>query len=226
MELMVVVIIIMVVTALAIPTLIVGHSEAHVYNDAAQLAELLRAARARALGRETAVAVELTSSNSVTGPDRGTFQMFEAQAQAATPGFLPGGTVGTLFAIGTPITSCAPPTTWPGMSLGNASTANGQFITGVNMNGVIESQAFIYSTLSSWSSSGAQAVNAAWICYTPLGRTYLSVAAVPAFVAGQAMTSVLSVDVNRSSSGSVNSPIGITRTVIIPPSGAARILSH
>jgi prepilin-type N-terminal cleavage/methylation domain-containing protein len=230
MELMVVVLIITVVTALAIPTMIVGHSEGHVYNDAAQLSELLRTARTRAIGRGTATAVSLTTSNSWQGPDRGTFTMYEAQTTAAVAGFLPntGGNAGTLFAVGTPMTACAPPTTWPAIGSQIAPpnpAANGQFLNAVNMNGTIETQATIFSLMNSWVGGAASPQTAAWVCYTPLGRAYLSLAVAPTFVAGSPMTTVLSVDVERGDP-TTGTQLGITRTVVIPPSGAARIISH
>jgi len=75
---MVVVLLIGIVAVLAIPNMITGRDEGHVYHDASQIAELLRVARARALGREAAVAVLLTSSNAPGGADLGTFTMMEA----------------------------------------------------------------------------------------------------------------------------------------------------
>jgi Tfp pilus assembly protein FimT len=228
MELMVVVLIITLVTALAIPTMIAGHNESHVYNDAAQLSELLRVARAHAIGRGTATAVSLTTTNSWMGPDRGTFTLYEAQTTAAQVGFLPGGASGTLFAVGTPITACAPPTTWP--AAGSQITppnagSNGQFVTAVNFNGTIESQATLFSLMSSWIGGAATQIGAAWVCYTPLGRAYLAPTVAAAFVAGSPMTSILTVDVERGDP-STGQQLGITRTVIVPPSGAARIISH
>jgi prepilin-type N-terminal cleavage/methylation domain-containing protein len=212
-ELMVVVIIIGVVAVLAIPTLVVGQTEGHVYHDASQIAELFRVARTRAMGRQTAVAISLTSSNAASGADLGTYMMYEAQLTTAVTGPLPGGATGSMFPAGTPMTTCGPPTVWTG-----APTS--AFIDGVNMNGKIEQQDFIFSKISV---GGGAAATAAWVCYTPMGRAYLSVAAAPTFVAGTPMTGILQIDVNRSVGGV---PIGITRSIIVPPSGAARILSH
>jgi hypothetical protein len=120
-----------------------------------------------------------------------------------------------LFASGTPSSNCNGPASWP----------PGTLIDGVNMNGQIENQAFIYSTINTVSSAGA--ITAAspnkptWVCYTPLGRTYYSTgAATPTF---SPLLGVLQIDVNRAAGGAA---IGITRTIIVPPSGAARIYSH
>ncbi len=217
---MVVVLLIGIVAVLAIPNMITGRDEGHVYHDASQIAELLRVARARALGREAAVAVLLTSSNAPGGADLGTFTMMEATTSVKV-----GGTYGVanatvpLLAAGTPSTSCGAPTVWPT----TAAAVTAATIDGVNMNGKIEQQAFIFSTINNLASGTATPVTTAWICYTPLGRAYLSFAATPAFTTGSPMLGVLQVDVNRSSGGSA---IGITRSVIIPPSGAARIYSH
>ena len=223
-----VVLIITLVTALAIPTMIAGHSEGHVYNDAAQLSELLRVARAHAIGRGTATAVSLTTNNSWMGPDRGTFTLYEAQTTAAQVGFLPGGATGTLFAVGTPITACTPPTTWPAAGsqiVPPNPGANGQFLNAVNLNGTIESQATIFSVMNSWIGGAATQISGAWVCYTPLGRAYLTPAVTAAFVAGTPMTSILTVDIERGDP-TTGQQLGITRTVVVPPSGAARIISH
>jgi len=66
-------------------------------------------------------------------------------------------------------------------------------------------------------------VTAAWVCYTAIGRAYMSIGTTASFVAGSPMVGVIQVDVNRANGAT---PVGITRTVIIPPSGAARIYSH
>lgn len=211
---MVVVIIISVLAALAIPTMIGGQDEGHVYHDAALVTELLRTARGRAMGRETAVAVQLTSSNSSSGPDLGTFMMYEAQLIAPVLG----GVSGILFGAGTPMTTCGAPTVWPGMGAQTAA-----LVDGANMNGKIEQQAGIFSTMTAFTAGAAAPQSAAWVCYTPMGRAYLSLGTTPTFVAGSPMTSILQIDVNRSSGGT---KVGITRSVVIPPSGAARIVSH
>lgn len=224
LELMVVVILIGILAVLAIPTMITGRDEGHVYHDASEIAELLRMARARAIGRESAVAVSLTSTNSPSSADLGTFRMVEGTLAATLnvggAGALGGSPVAPLFAVGTPSPTCSG-AVWPA----NVAATAAAMIDGVNMNGKIEQQAFIYSSMTA---SNTPAVvpgitPAAWVCYTALGRAYMSIGAVPAFVTGAPMVGVIQVDVNRSSGGS---QIGIHRTVIIPPSGAARIYSH
>jgi prepilin-type N-terminal cleavage/methylation domain-containing protein len=215
LELMVVVLLIGLIAVLAIPNMITGRDEGHVYHDASQIAELLREARARAMGRESAVAVSMTSSNSVTGPDLGTYMMVEGALTA--PFNVGGGTPTALFAVGTPSPTCT-------NSAINWATA--PTIDGVNMNGQIEQQAFIFSSLSGSNSpaTAPAAITGAWICYTAMGHAYVSLTSTATFSAGSPMTGVIQINVNRT--GGTSSALGITRTVIVPPSGAARIYSH
>jgi len=224
-ELMVVVILIGVITVMAIPNLIIGRSEGHAYNDAASVAELLRIARARALGRNTAVAVYLSSDNALAttfppSTNLGIYQMVEAQSTVLGATLNTNAASAPFFPIGAPVSSCAS-ATWPSTVPMTAWAAGSPgFYAAVNMNGAIEVQSGIYSVLNTWASGSAAAITSAWICYTPLGHTYLSTTATapPVFVAGSPMTTVLQVDVMRSG--------GLTRSVVIQPSGAARIVSH
>jgi type II secretory pathway pseudopilin PulG len=212
---MVVVLLIGLIAVLAIPNMITGRDEGHVYHDASQIAELLREARARAMGRESAVAVSMTSSNLYTGPDLGTYTMVEGAL--TSPFNVGGGTPTALFAAGTPSPTCTSST---------ISWATAPTIDGVNMNGTIEQQAFIFSSISASNSPTAAPapIAAVWVCYTAMGHAYMSLVNPPVFSAGSPMTGVIQINVNRT--GGTSSALGITRTVIVPPSGAARIYSH
>ena len=73
-ELMVVVFIVGLISALAIPTMALGRSDRHAYDDAGAITQLFRAARTRAIARGGAVLVSMSAG----AGDRGTFTMYEA----------------------------------------------------------------------------------------------------------------------------------------------------
>src|SRR5450432_2628256 len=99
-ELMVVVIIIGVVAALAVPTMTAARIDRNAYDDAGSIMQLLRAARTHAVARGGAVLVAMTFNGQA---DRGTFQMFEAV------GVNPGNQGGLARA---PIGTCKAPMNW------------------------------------------------------------------------------------------------------------------
>ena len=191
--------------AAAIPSMTDAQFGRLAYDDAAAVAELFRAARAQAMALGP-IAISMTSSNAPVGGNRGTFQLFTASQLVATP----------QFPIGTPMTTCSPPTVWPGMS----GAANATMIGGVNLNGKLDNQAGVYTVITDPNGPAS----AAWACFTPLGRMYYSSTVVPNFVASSPWLQSFNVDVHRANSSNV--AIGLTRSVIIPPSGAARIFSH
>jgi prepilin-type N-terminal cleavage/methylation domain-containing protein len=213
LELMVVVLLVGLLAAIAIPTMAVAQYDTRAYDNAAAIAELFRTARTRAIGRGTAVAIQMSA---VVGSDRGTFLMYEAQStQAQPPALVP---------PGTPMNTCTTPTIWPGM----AGIQSNVFLDGFNINppaGLvnINVQGNIFATISDFAPPG-NPVNAAWICFTPLGRVYYQNGAVPAFVPGQTMQGVVQIAVQRVEQVTGNK--GITRTVVVPPSGVARIISQ
>ena len=203
-ELMVVIVIIGITAALAVPTMSVGRFDRHVYDDAGSIMQLLRSARIRAIARGGAVVVAM-SANGVT--DRGTFMMYEAVSTNALGGV-----------NRTPVASCKAPTVW-NFTPGNTTL----LIDGVNLNGTIESnadietQAFIYTSPTN---STATAFSSGFVCYTPLGRSYIQIGVGPPVFNGTLpAVSPLELRVTRANGGNY-------RSVLIPPNGMARLFSH
>ncbi len=203
MELLVVVIIIGILAVLAIPVMGDARFNRHAYEDAGYIMQLFRKARARAIGRGSAELITMQ-----TGGPAGNGIYFLYEAVQANPL-----SVGAAQAF-TPITTCMLPTVWPPAPPAAQGAATVTFIDGVNLNGQIETQASITSKILDQTGT-AQAV--ASMCFTPLGRTYFSTANPPTFITGSPFQGALTVSVTRG--------VNITRNVVVPPSGAARIIS-
>jgi prepilin-type N-terminal cleavage/methylation domain-containing protein len=218
-ELMVVVMLIGVLAVMAIPAMTTAQVDRRAYNDAILVAELFREARTRAMGRGAAEMILMTESGNFatgSGTDRGTFQLWEGQVMAL-PGILP---------VGSPMSTCGAPTIWPAAPVAGGAVVSGaataQLVDGVNLNGTIESQDQIWTTITG--PGGGAALNGAYMCFTPMGRAFFTAGtAGPAFVAGSPMLGEVQIALSRANSGS---QVGITRTIIVPNSGATRIISH
>jgi prepilin-type N-terminal cleavage/methylation domain-containing protein len=225
-ELMVVVVIIGIIMALAIPTMSVLGFDRHAYDDAGSVMMLFRSARTRAVARGTSVLISMTASGA---SDRGTFMMYEAVSP----------NIGNSGSANTPISTCKTPTIWlPLPTSGNpsahqaAAATNSQgytngvnLVDGVNLNlAGIETAANIQTALwvypSPTTSTGTQ-FNAGYICYTPLGHTYFTygTGAVPTFDGILPTISPIEARVTWSNGGTV-------RSVLVPPNGMARVFSH
>ncbi len=215
-ELMVVILIIGIVAALAIPAMSVMGWDRHAYSDAGSIMMLFRSARTRSVARGGAVLISMTANGAT---DRGTFIMYEA----VTPN-INGGLART------PVATCKAPTSWlnlPTLAL-PTSNPNVLLVDFVNLNstntGAAEVQADIETQLlmyTSPSSSAQTPVAAGYICYTPLGHTYLSMGALaqPVFDGVLPTTSALEARVTRATGATF-------RSVLIPPNGMARLFSH
>jgi prepilin-type N-terminal cleavage/methylation domain-containing protein len=212
-ELMVVILIIGIVAALAIPALSVVGFDRHAYNDAGSIMMLFRSARTRAVARGSAVMVSMNTNGTT---DRGTFLMFEAVSPNINGGL-----------ARTPVATCKAPTTWlPLPSLTNpTANPNVVLLDGVNLNMAgIETQADIETAFAEYispSSSAATLFSTGYVCYTPLGHTYINVGplATPVFDGVLSTTTPLEVRVTRAGGGN-------TRAVLVPPNGMARLFSH
>jgi len=215
-ELMVVILIIGIVAALAIPAMSVMGWDRHAYNDAGSIMMLFRSARTRAVARGGAVMIGMASNGST---DRGTFIMYEA----VTPNINGG-------AARTPVATCKSPTVWvtlPTLTQPNANP-NVVLVDAVNLNSTltttaevvadIETQLFVYTSTSN---SGQTTFPSGYVCYTPLGHTYVNVGSLaqPIFDGVLPTTSALEARVTRANGGTY-------RSVLIPPNGMARLFSH
>jgi hypothetical protein len=96
-------------------------------------------------------------------------------------------------------------------------------VDGVNLNHTteinadIQTQAFTYPSPTS---STPVSFNSGFLCYTPLGRSYLFVGQAPPVFDGQLPTvSPLEFRLTRAGGGNI-------RSVLVPPNGMARLFSH
>ena len=209
-ELMVVVIIIGIVAALAVPTMGAARLDRHAYDDAGSIMQLLRSARTHAVARGGAVLVTLNANGST---DRGTFMMYEAVG--TNPGVMNG-------LARAPISSCKTPMKWA--PLNPAQNPSVVLVDGLNLNGAIESTAGIETQLVVYNpGGGATTVTQGFICFTPLGRSYFTNGILPTFDGLQPMVTPLEFRVQRMSGGV---PVGTIRSVVMPPNGMARVFSH
>jgi len=226
-ELMVVIVIVGILAAMAIPTMLQGRLDRNAYDDAGAIMQLFRNARTRAVGRGGAVLISMSSS----ATDRGTFTSYEAVSANATLN------AAGLQANQTPIGTCKAPTVWIPLS---ATNLNVQQIDGVNLNGAIEVDANVWASIWTYSgTTGTQVTGSpgAAICFTPLGHVYFTTSATsPLYGSTNPFDGVLpmvgpiELRVQRFPSGATpfgsTAAFGTTRSVLMPPSGMARIFSH
>ncbi len=214
---MVVVIIIGILAALAIPTMSSAKYDRDVYNDAGGIMQLLREARTRAVARGAAEMITMTS-NGLT--DRGTFQLWESVAADPT---------GNSAVNGLPVPNCGTPSIWPVAGAAGGPTV--VLIDGVNLNtgtasveanADIETKLYFYQDPTTTAQTG---FTLGYVCFTPLGRAYVSVTGTPSpsFDGVLPTVGVIQVDVSRHTSGVI---VGTTRSVLLPPNGMARLFSH
>ena len=217
-ELMVVVILVGILAVMAIPQMTYANVEKRSYNDAITVGELFREARPRAMGRGSAEMIMMTSN---PGTDRGTFVLWEGQMM------VPGG----ILQVGAPVTTCGFPSIWPPAGTLCGAAVPGQTATcidGVNLNGSIEGIDGIQTTITAASAAGLPVPQgAAAICFTPLGRTYYSPGGAPNFIPGSPMVGELQIALKHTYPGDGSGTfVGITRTIVVPNSGATRIVSR
>ncbi len=213
---MIVVIVVSILAALATPSMIRARDDRHAYNNAMQVAQMLRGARLRAIGRGGAVAVYMTSNGTT---DRGTFQVYEAVTANPIPGSAPSSDATNR----TPLGSCLTPDWTTDMPTGARLPLDG-FNYNYNLDVDIDFQTTLklnyVNRLGTPSNAGVPAV---WLCFTPVGRTYVSAAATPAFNAGD---SFIDLDICMSRGGACGSGLGLQRHVLVPPAGVARLFSR
>lgn len=204
---------------MAMPAMGDAQLERHTYDDAGQVLELVHTARTRAMGR--GAATMMTFDTVTAGQSRGNYRMYEG----VSPN--PGGANDATARV--PRSSC----TLPATGWATADPAN-TFIDGVNLNGNYEATANIVSRVVTFGAAGTPLVSSSLIalCFTPLGRTYFwagSSGGTPQFSAAAPFLGMLAVDVARLFQGqtaiSSTSTIGITRRVLVPSSGNARMVS-
>jgi prepilin-type N-terminal cleavage/methylation domain-containing protein len=218
-ELAVVVLIIGILAMMAMPEMGDAQLERHTYDDAGQILGIVRTARTRAMGRGAATMVTFDTVSA--GSLRGNYRMYEG----VDPN--PGGALDLTARV--PRGSCTYPATgWA------ASDPHNTFIDGIDLNGKYETQANIVSRVVTFDNTGnpSVATDVVALCFTPLGRAYFwrgASGSPPQFTAAAPFLGTLAVDVARLFQGQTaigtTSTAGITRRVIVPSSGNARIVS-
>lgn len=233
MELMVVIVIIGVLAAIAMPGMLEARREQRAYEDASSILELVRSARTRAIGRGTATMVSFDTVNG----GRGIYRMYEG----VQPN--PGG-VGPNRA---PRGACASTVgnAWdpnpPSSNLPVNPAALNLFIDGIDLNGTPQQDANIYSKIITYglaipgSNGGPPCAGTCTpshvdLCFTPAGRPFISIdVAPPVFSPGAPFVGLIEVAVARLLSGQTDVTMpnakGIVRHVFVPPSGISRISS-
>jgi prepilin-type N-terminal cleavage/methylation domain-containing protein len=213
-ELMVTVIIIGILAVLAVPSMSLTSFDRDTYNDAGAIMQVFRRARTRAIARGSAVVVQMVTTSPNT---RGGFYTYEAVA--ANPG--------TTAGAQQPIATCKYPTPWPTAIM----TPIDSFVLGTAANTTdvlagIMAQPYVYTA----STTGGQTFTEGYVCYTPLGRSYINVsptvpgapslAAVgtPVFT-GLSSVTALEIRVTRTDGATI-------RSVLVPNNGMARVFSH
>ncbi len=214
-ELMVVVVIIGLMAALAVPSMRIATFDRHAYDDAGEIVQLFRAARTRSVARGAAVLISMASSGQA---NRGTFMMYEAVAGLAGAG----NAANKTLVAAVPVSSCKAPTVWATLPVPGAPYAGQtvRYVDGVNLNGTPEVDADIETTITTYSPAQT-AFNPGYVCYTPLGRAYAS--SPTANFTTTPNVNPIQVLVQRFAAG--GSTTG-GRSVIVLPNGTARIFSH
>jgi prepilin-type N-terminal cleavage/methylation domain-containing protein len=224
-ELMVVVIIISILAVLAIPSMSHEGYDRRAFTDAANVAEIVREARTRAIGRGAAVLLAMVT-NSAT--NSASFTMYEAVTSNSS---------GTAGAAGSnmPLASCDSPTVWPGA--GGTATAN--FVDEFQFAGTapggapsIEGLGQIIARINNPDGSAVADGTTVYLCFTPSGRVRYVNTGTPTGFTNAVITGTygaVSVDITRGTSFPAfgqSSSTALVRTIWIPPSGATRITSQ
>ncbi len=211
LELMIVVIVIGILAALAVPTMAAARFDRLAYDDAGAVMQLFRSARMRAIARGGAVLIVMSAG----AGDRGSFYLLEAVT--ANPGA--NGATGTSGR--TPVASCKTPTVWAPLPVGGNVNPNVLLVDSLSLNGPAEIQAGLVTTFYVYAGgNNPSSPSPASICFTPLGRSYI----VPGGAAPQMFDGMLPTvtpfEIRLKGAGAT------TRSVLIPPNGMARIFSH
>ncbi len=215
-ELMMVVVIIGVLAVAAAPSMRLSSYERHAYNDAGSIMMLFRDAHARAVAYSTPVLVSMSAN---TTADRGTFGTYIANNAV---------TVGSFGSV----VSCKG-FAWAPVATNAAAGGTITEVDWVNLNGpagTAEADANIQTALTYYGPSatvGTVTINngTAYMCFTPLGHSYIAlpVAGAPLFAASMVPNvSPLVALVTRVGAGGG----ALNRSVVLLPNGSARVFSH
>jgi len=205
LELFVVVVIIGVFATMAMPQITTQLRDRRVREAAQRVATLYQQARMRALGEGGAILVRYTPGAN----NQGTFEVRHALTGTADLG----------CSI-QPAPSCTQ-TDWNDVALGQFRISD-RFEFGLTPGlGATTGTQPVWATLIPETSSAiTNSTSIMDVCFTPLGRTFVRYSANGALVP---LAGIPQVSVYRSPNGAVANAMGLVRTVLVPPSGAARL---
>lgn len=209
-ELMVVVVLIAILTALAVPTMSTARDDRLCFDFARRVASVVQHARSRAASRGAAHLVVFDFDSGGAGRVV-SFEALDGDTTAAGPN---------------PISSCKlPANTWanvPSFTPGWVDTAKrAAVVEGVNLDGATGGISATYDI------SGTAVTTAIVMCVTPAGTTYLATgsdvnAAITAMQGQTPFTGYMRATVQRHSGGTA---VGLSRQVIITSGSQPRIFS-
>jgi prepilin-type N-terminal cleavage/methylation domain-containing protein len=210
-ELMVVVVIISVFAALAVPAMLDAGNDRKAFEMAHRTAQLLQSARARAMSTGSAHLVTMTSSGFGSSATPGQILVFQGYFNlAASPN-------------GTATASCTNSTQWTALPTGGVPPfpigPSNILVDGLNykysLDSPLESQ-FVFN--------GGAATTTAALCFTPGGRVYYASTVGGLSAAGiRPLAAPFEVQVRRFNGAT---PVGLTRSVTIDGSDMARVRSY
>jgi hypothetical protein len=203
---MVVIVIIGVLAVAAAPSMRLSNYDRHTYNDAGAIMQLFRHAHGRALAYSIPVLVAMSANGA---SDRGTFTTYIANNPVTN----------------NTVVSCKTPFAWtPLPSLTNTNLTAVDFVNLNSGAGTVEHDADIETILNYYDGTHAPLGNTGYMCFTPLGRSFITIASSSTAAQFDAMTAnvfPLEAKVQRlSAAGSIN------RSVYVLPNGTARVFSH
>jgi hypothetical protein len=218
---MVVVLIISIVAILAIPSMSHEGYDRRAFTDAANIAEIIREARTRAIGRGAAVLIAMMTNSSTNSAS---FTMYEAVSANQT------GTGANM-----PLATCDSPTIWPGA----AGTATANFVDGYQFAGQVaggqqslEGLGQIIARINNPDGTTVADGTTVYLCFTPSGRVRYVNTGTPTGFTNSVISGTygaVTVDVTRGTgfpTFGTPSTTALVRTIWIPPSGATRITSQ
>ncbi len=211
-ELLVVVLIIGIISALAIPSMSLARYDRHAYDDAGAITQLFRAARTRAIARGGAVLITMSAS----AGDRGTFTMYEAVSANA-------GGAGAGIAR-SPVASCKTPTNWTQTATTPPNILPVDSVSlnfGPEVDADIRASLFIYPNATT--NTATALANGASICWTPLGHSFISTNAPAAAMFDGQLTTISPLEIRVARTQITGSSV---RSILVPPNGMARLFSH
>ena len=211
-EILVTVVIIGLLAAMATPSFVDKMRDRRASQIASEIALLYRTAKARAAGRGGAQLVRYTTANNAQGDfilKEGVQPDTQGNASVGGANFAQQGACGNLPLVGSCLVA-----DWESTVGGVNVATTARTVTQAPERSPVN--AAIYATFLGPNGSGAQAQ--ADICFTPSGRTYYRAGGAPF----TALASIPTVTVQRYSLPSGGVAVGVLRTVLLPPNGAAR----